>query len=123
MVATECDYKVMRVKHQLMGAAKDAYPDEACGIITFSGQVWSARNMETQTAWGEGMKIRQDYVMDPQDVVVLWPHAAALWHSHPNGRLDPSSVDMHWHPEFGATAQLLGLVIVTCDDVRVAVPW
>jgi proteasome lid subunit RPN8/RPN11 len=121
----DCHIVMRRVKRQLVGAAQDAYPREACGIITFGGQVWTARNVNEFISGFVQPTDRQrmDFVMNPEDVMVMWPHAAAIWHTHPNGRLDPSTVDKHWHPTRGATGQPLGMVIVTCEDAVVAVPW
>lgn len=120
----DCHIQMQRVRNQLIGAARDAYPSEACGIITADGQVWSTRNLADNIRTRMmGDVVRPEFVMSPEDVMVVWPYAAAIWHSHPNGRLDPSEVDRHWHPDNGASGRPLGMVIVTCDDALVAVPW
>lgn len=119
------DVVVAKIKRQLMGAAQDAYPEEACGFITFDGRMWTARNLLARSTLDGSLGVKRgpEFAMNPEDVLMMWPHAAAIWHSHPTGRLDPSSVDRLWHPDHGATGQALGMVIVTCEDVNVAVPW
>jgi proteasome lid subunit RPN8/RPN11 len=113
-------------KAQLMGAARDAHPFEACGIITREGTVWTLRNRLATVGDRTDdsvLKFEDQFAIHPDDLIVAWPLAAAIWHSHPNGRLDPSDRDTHGHPPFNAHGEPLGMVIVTREDARVIIPW
>lgn len=109
-----CYEIVERNRHALMGFALDAGIDEACGIITGRGTLWQVRNIS-----GVGLQFQ----MDPTELVRCWPHAVAIWHTHPNGDLRPSERDSHGHPEYNVDGYKLGMVIATADDVGTVVPW
>lgn len=75
-------------------AHASATPDvEVCGIVDSSGHVYVMRNTsptpETHYAW------------DPKDMVMAYrvmddkgEHPTAFYHSHPNGKKEPSETDM-----------------------------
>lgn len=116
---------VLPHKWQLIGAARDAYPFEACGVITREGTVWTLRNYLIPASGREDASVlKYDlFAIHPDDLIDAWPRTVAIWHSHPNGRLSPSDRDKHGHPELNDRGEPLGMVIVTCEDALVAIPW
>lgn len=106
-------------RNALIGLARDAAPYEACGVITVYGQVVQCRNM-IRTA---DPRATVEFQMHPDDVILVWPYAAAVWHTHPGGSLEPSTRDSHGHPETTMLGDIMGMVIATTDDVRVVIPW
>lgn len=103
-------------RNALMGFARDAAPYEACGVITDTGNVWQLRNVYARSR-------EVEFAIHPNDLLMAWAITVAVWHTHPNGLLAPSTRDTHGHPKANAVGGPLGMVIATADDVTVVVPW
>ena len=100
-------------RHALMGHALDAGAGEACGIITHNGLLWTLTNMNPAN----------EFRIDPNDLVRVWAWTAAIWHTHPNGSLQPSTRDTAGHPLTNVDGHRLGMVIATADDIGTVIPW
>jgi proteasome lid subunit RPN8/RPN11 len=105
-------------RQQLIGAARDAHPFEACGVITRQGTLWTLRNL-----YAGNILVPDLFAIHPEDALIAWPVTAAIWHTHPGGRLEPSERDTHGHPPLNAHDEPLGMVIATLEDLRVVIPW
>jgi proteasome lid subunit RPN8/RPN11 len=110
----DCYEIVQANKHALMGHAADVGPSaEACGVFTHNGLLWTLTNLSEH---GE-------FRIDPNDLLRVWAWTAAIWHTHPNGSLRPSTRDTAGHPANNVDGKRLGMVIATTDDVGVVIPW
>lgn len=106
-------------RNALIGFARDASPYEACGVITDTGMVVQCRNLVRTT----DPHRPEEFHMDPDELLRVWEYTAAIWHTHPNGSLQPSTRDTAGHPNTNVDGNRLGMVIATADDVGVVIPW
>ncbi|MGX7952789.1 M67 family metallopeptidase [Tsuneonella sp. HG249] len=81
---------------QLLAAAKEAHPFEACGLLTGEGDridtIQLCRNVHRDRA--------RHFEIDPRDLVEAYraareggPQVLGYWHSHPLGPPRPSATD------------------------------
>ena len=116
--ALNCYSVVDSHQYALMGHAADAGTREACGVITHNGLLWTLTNLikpyQEQDA---------EFRIEPNDLLKVWAYTAAIWHTHPNGSLRPSTRDTAGHPDTNVDGRRLGMVIATTDDVAVVIPW
>jgi proteasome lid subunit RPN8/RPN11 len=98
------------VKVALMKAAAEAYPREICGFVLYNKESgWMTSYPITNTA-----EEADKFYMDEKELVEIHEKAHAyiigMYHSHPKGRIEPSTSDCENAPEGRYW-------IVTLDDV------
>lgn len=81
-------------------------PQEACGVITPSGEVIELPNRAEDPTDG--------YALYPEDWANLWQQWATdllIWHTHPSGWVGPSRRDMQYrNPD-------INYLVVTLDGI------
>ncbi|TDW20398.1 proteasome lid subunit RPN8/RPN11 [Rhizobium azibense] len=90
--------------------AREAYPQESCGIVV-GGQYMRCRNIAEDPT--------KDFAIHPQDYknAILTGKMQAIVHSHPDGPLWPSKLDM-----IGQMKSDLPWVIIPVDEDRLGDP-
>ena len=97
-------------KEILQRRAFQSAPEEACGFILRDGRVKEIRNVSQNPF--------KEFAMCPQQLLLVKPtEVIAIWHTHPSGKLNPSSIDQR---NMAGLAQAYGswaYLIATKDDV------
>lgn len=90
--------------------AREAFPNESCGVVV-GGQYMRCRNIAEDPS--------QDFAIHPNDYknALLTGKLQGIVHSHPNGPLHPSMLDMQ-----GQMKSDLPWAIIPLDDERVGDP-
>lgn len=100
-----------KVKVALMKAAAEAYPREICGLVMYNKESgWMTSYPITNVAEDD-----DKFYMDEKELVECYEKAhqyiIGMYHSHPQGRIEPSPSDCKYAPQEGR------YWIVTLDNV------